>query len=113
MAVQLESKGRELIARLSGELDHHTASALREQIDDAVERLHPQCLRLDFRDVTFMDSSGVGLIMGRYRLVRLTGGRLLVVGAGERIRRLMHMAGLDALDIWGKEGTDHAGKSGK
>ncbi len=104
MAVQLESRERELVARLSGELDHHTAGELREQIDAAVERLHPSCLRMDFHDVTFMDSSGVGLVMGRYRLVRLTGGTLLVCGASERVRQMMRMAGLDSLDIWGKGG---------
>lgn len=113
MAVQLESRERELIARLSGELDHHTAGALREQIDAAVERLQPKRLCMDFEDVTFMDSSGVGLIMGRYRLVRLAGGTLLIRGASERVRQMMRMAGLDSLDIWGKEEQNHAGKSGK
>ncbi len=113
MAVELESRERELVARLSGELDHHTAGMLREQIDAAVERLQPKCLRMDFGGVTFMDSSGVGLIMGRYRLVRLTGGTLLVSGAGERVRQMMRMAGLDSLDIWGKEEQTNARKSGK
>lgn len=113
MAVQLESREREVVARLSGELDHHTAGQLREQIDAAVERLHPKCLRMDFRDVTFMDSSGVGLVMGRYRLMRLTGGCLLVCGAGERVRQMMRMAGLDSLDIWGKEEQSYASKGGK
>lgn len=113
MAVELESRERELVARLSGELDHHTAGTLREQIDAAVERLQPKRLRMDFRDVTFMDSSGIGLVMGRYRLVRLAGGTLLVCGASERVRQMMRMAGLDSLDIWGKEEQNHAGKSGK
>ncbi|MBE6757008.1 MAG: STAS domain-containing protein [Ruminococcaceae bacterium] len=113
MAVQLECREREVVARLSGELDHHTAGPLREQIDAAVERLHPKRLCIDFRDVTFMDSSGVGLVMGRYRLMRLTGGSLLVSGANDRVRQMMRMAGLDSLDIWGKEERNYASKSGK
>ena len=113
MTVQLESRERELIARLSGEIDHHTAGRLREQIDAAVEQMQPKCLCMDFGGVTFMDSSGVGLVMGRYRLVRMAGGRLLVCGASERIRQMMRMAGLDSLDIWGKEEQEHASKSGK
>ncbi len=113
MAVQLESRERELVARLSGELDHHTAGELREQIDAAVERLQPKRLCMDFHDVTFMDSSGVGLVMGRYRLVRMSGGTLLVCGASERVRQMMRMAGLDSLDIWGKEERGNASKSGK
>ena len=94
-----------MIAHLSGELDHHTAQALREQVDAAIERSAPALLRLDFQGVTFMDSSGVGLIMGRYRLMRLLGGRLYVCGASERVRQMMRMAGLDKLDIWEKEGA--------
>lgn len=103
MAVQLEDKDGELIAWLSGELDHHTAQELREKVDTTVERLAPRHLRLDFHDVTFMDSSGVGLVMGRYRLMRLLGGELTVSGAGERIRQMMRMAGLDKLPIWDGE----------
>lgn len=105
MTVQLESREKELVAWLSGELDHHTAQTLREQVDTTVERLGPRALRLDFHDVTFMDSSGVGLVMGRYRLMRLLGGQLRVSGTSERIRQMMRMAGLDKLDIWEKEGV--------
>lgn len=113
MAVQLECRDRELVARLSGELDHHTAGSLREEIDTAVERLSPKRLRMDFKGVSFMDSSGIGLIMGRYRQMRIIGGDLLVCGAGERVRQMMRMAGLDTLDIWEKEEKQHACKSGK
>ncbi len=113
MAVQLECRERELVARLSGEIDHHTAAALREEIDAAVERQNPKRLCMDFSDVSFMDSSGVGLIMGRYRQMRIIGGDLQVCGAGERVRQMMRMAGLDRLDIWEKEERHHAYKSGK
>ncbi len=113
MAVQLECRERELVARLSGEIDHHTAAPLREEIDAAVERQNPKRLCMDFSGVSFMDSSGVGLIMGRYRQMRIIGGELQVCGAGERVRQMMRMAGLDRLDIWGKEERQHACKSGK
>ena len=105
MMVQLESREKELVAWLAGEIDHHTAQPLREQVDATVERTNPRTLWLDFHDVTFMDSSGVGLVMGRYRLMRLLGGELRVCGTSERIRQMMQMAGLDKLDIWGKEGV--------
>ena len=108
MAVQLECRERELVARLSGEIDHHTAAPLREQIDTAVERQNPKRLRMDFSNVSFMDSSGIGLIMGRYRQMRIIGGDLRVCGAGERVRQMMRMAGLDRLDIWEKEEQAHA-----
>lgn len=100
MAVKWEQEQAALTVHLAGELDHHTAHTLREEIDGLVERLAPQCLRLDFREVAFMDSSGVGLVMGRYRLMRSRDGTLLVDGMSERIAAMMRMAGLDRLDIW-------------
>lgn len=103
MAVQLEHRESELIARLSGELDHHSARSLREQVDAAVEQSSIRRLRLDFQEVTFMDSSGVGLVMGRYRLMHVLGGTLTVSGTSERIRQMMRMAGLDKLPIWNGE----------
>ncbi len=99
MVIRIEAAADETTVWLSGELDHHAARQLRQQVDLAVERNRPQRLRLDFSDVSFMDSSGIGLIMGRYRLMQLEGGSLSVTGASERLRKVMRMAGLDKLGI--------------
>ena len=66
--VKLEEKENGLTAYLSGDIDHHTAGEIRELIDSKAEQVRPQTLNLDFKDVTFMDSSGIGLVMGRYKL---------------------------------------------
>ncbi len=100
MVVRIESAANEITARLSGELDHHTARVMREQIDAAVGRSPAKLLRLDFSGVGFMDSSGIGLVMGRYRLMQSRGGRLLVVGVSERLLRVMRLAGLQRLPVW-------------
>ena len=73
MVVRIENTPAGLTAWLSGELDHHAAGTIREQVDHAVERYHPRELTLDFSGVGFMDSSGIGLVMGRYRLMKLAG----------------------------------------
>ena len=73
---------------------------MREQIDAAVNRSATSVLRLDFSGVGFMDSSGIGLVMGRYRLMQARGGKLLVVGASERLLRVMKLAGLERLPVW-------------
>ena len=57
-------------------------------------------LVLDFSGLTFMDSSGVGLILGRYRLLRSLGGAVTVIGASPRLERMIRLAGLDKLPIW-------------
>ncbi|MEG1774675.1 MAG: anti-sigma factor antagonist [Oscillospiraceae bacterium] len=74
MLTILEPTADELRVLLFGEIDHHSAIEMRRQIDEAAERHRPRNLVLDFGGVTFMDSSGIGLVMGRYKLVGGWGG---------------------------------------
>ena len=76
-----------LAAYLSGEIDHHAAQTLRREIDAQVDDRLPELLTLDFSGVTFMDSSGVGLILGRGRHVSALGGRLTVQNPPRAVRR--------------------------
>jgi stage II sporulation protein AA (anti-sigma F factor antagonist) len=84
-------------AFLDGELDHHSTKSIREEIDESIERMKPKELTLDFKNVTFMDSSGIGLVMGRYRCMQLLDGKLNVKDASVHIRKVMRLAGLDRL----------------
>ncbi|MDR0884246.1 MAG: STAS domain-containing protein [Oscillospiraceae bacterium] len=84
-------------AMLRGEIDHHSAAAMRAAIDDALRSQRPSLLRLDFSGVTFIDSSAIGLVMGRYRLTKEHGGRVQVCNLNERFYRMMRMAGLEKL----------------
>ena len=70
MPVTIEVNGNTMTARLSGELDHHHTQKLREEIDRSVQKEHPNRLILNFAGVEFMDSSGIGLVLGRYRLMQ-------------------------------------------
>ena len=106
MGVQLQMKQGELIALLDGEIDHHGARELREEIDAAAQRTKPRLLTLDFSCVQFMDSSGVGLIMGRYRMMSEWGGEVCVANLPPRLEKLVSLAGIRELCtvISGKEG---------
>jgi len=99
MPVIIETEDDAVIARLSGEVDHHTARAIREDIDVAIDRCHPKRLVLDFDGVTFMDSSGIGLVMGRYKLMKPCGGTVIIENTGNQIKKVMRLAGLDRLAI--------------
>ena len=90
MGVEIISNPLSVSALLSGEIDHHTAAAMR-----AAQQ--PKILRLDFADVTFMDSSAVGLVMGRYRLLQGWQGKLEVTNLSERNYKMMRLAGMQAL----------------
>ncbi len=90
-----------LTAYITGELDHDAAANIRAQLDGAVSALRPCQLTLDFSRVSFMDSSGVGLVLGRYRCMRLLGGRLSVVNIPQSIYKIFAISGLERLGVLG------------
>ena len=81
-----------LAAYLTGEIDHPAARALRREIDAQIDARMPELLTMDFSGVTFMDSSGVGLILGRGRQMSGLGGRLVVQNAPDTVRRMLDLA---------------------
>ena len=97
MAVEINVKGEVLTAYLKGELDHHTAAEMRTEIDNALELNMPELLVLDFSGISFMDSSGIGLVMGRYRNLVRRGAKLHISGASPQIYKVMKLAGLERL----------------
>lgn len=99
MGVKIEAKNGIVTAYIDGEIDHHTAKDIRESIDTIAQKVKPKTLNLDFGGVSFMDSSGIGLIMGRYKLMNELGGRVLVVNANNNIRRMIKLGGLARLNI--------------
>ncbi len=88
-----------ITALLSGDIDHHTASTMRQAIDRAIESALPQKLILDFKEISFMDSSGIGLIMGRYKLMKSIGGETEIINTSPYIKKIMKLAGLELLAI--------------
>lgn len=97
--VEQERQEGQLRIFLTGEIDHHTAKTMREQIDQSIIDNPPTELVLDFKGVTFMDSSGIGLVMGRYKLMASVGGRVVVVNMTAHIKKIMKLAGLDQLAV--------------
>ena len=88
-----------LTVHLAGEIDHHNAAAVREQIDQAIAKLRPPRVTLDFAQVTFMDSSAVGLVMGRYKTLATYDAALEVVNLSPTGLRMMQMANLQTLAL--------------
>lgn len=97
MAVEIQIRDADVRAFLSGEIDHHSAVEIREKIDESVIQSGAEQLILDFARVTFMDSSGIGLVMGRFRLMQESGGRVMLQNLPAPIKKVMKLAGLDKL----------------
>ncbi len=99
MNVKISCLNGEVTAFLSGEIDHHTARDMRKNIDAQIESKNPKALILDFGNVKFMDSSGIGLIMGRYRLMHLMGGYVKVVNVPRNLQRIIDLSGVGVLGV--------------
>lgn len=87
-------KDNVLIVRLSGELDHHTAEILRDEWKRMIYEHGVDHVILNLGDVTFMDSSGLGVILGRYKEIMQLGGEVVVCSIAPSIKRLFEMSGL-------------------
>lgn len=86
-----------IIYALGGEIDHHSAEKIRAEIDELIMAERPDMLTFDFTNVKFMDSSGIGLVLGRYRMLSALGGKVNVLGASGNIAKLFKMSGVDKI----------------
>lgn len=99
MGVKFLRKEEVLTASIFGDIDHHNAKEMREAIDREVEVLKPELLELDFKNLEFMDSSGIGLIMGRYKLMKSVGGKLKVINIPSYMLKVIKLSGLGQLGV--------------
>jgi stage II sporulation protein AA (anti-sigma F factor antagonist) len=83
-----------LCIRLSGELDHHTADQLRDQVTNMIEKNNVLHIVLNLEHLHFMDSSGLGVILGRYKQIKQVHGEMVVCAISPAIDRLFDMSGL-------------------
>jgi stage II sporulation protein AA (anti-sigma F factor antagonist) len=86
-----------LILHLPPEIDHHSSGAIRQRTEEYLREGAIRSIVFDFSRTTFMDSSGVGALMGRYKRMRDRGGTVMVCGVDERIRRILRISGIDKL----------------
>ncbi len=86
-----------LMIKLPEEVDHHRAGYISEQADSYLGKNHVANVVFDFEDTKFMDSSGIGIIAGRYRQVNHLGGKVYAIHANRQIQRMLSMSGLNKL----------------
>ena len=95
MQIDFTSEGTTLTASFSGELDHHTSTDAREKTDTMLSLGIYSHLIFDFSGLSFMDSSGIAVIMGRVKTLNALGGRVTVITANERITRILKLSGIE------------------
>ena len=94
MGLDMYINGSALVARPDCEIDHHSAGQLRSQMDAAFEKSQCRHIIMDFSKVNFMDSSGIGMIIGRYKMAHKRGGKLALANMSDEIARIYQISGL-------------------
>ena len=95
--VEYTQDKNKLTAHLIGEIDHHGARLIRENIDREILRFSPRIVILDFSKVTFMDSSGIGLVLARHKFCRQAGASLYVDGVDKPSSKILALAGIKTI----------------
>jgi stage II sporulation protein AA (anti-sigma F factor antagonist) len=94
LQVKFLNKGNVLVASIIGELDHHSAEYIRDKIDGELIKSTTKNIIFDFSKVSFMDSSGIGVIIGRYKNIQKLNGKAAIVKANDQISRIFLMSGV-------------------
>ena len=103
MEIKYFKEEKILMLKITEELDHHAVEKLRRKADYEIERYIPRKVIFDFSNVTFMDSAGIGLILGRYKNVSILGGKLEVVNVTETVNKILVMSGINKVININKE----------
>ncbi|MBU3190945.1 anti-sigma F factor antagonist [Clostridium bowmanii] len=94
MHLNFENNDDRLIVYMSGELDHHSAEEVRNLIDDRLDRDSYNKLIMDFGGVSFMDSSGIGVVIGRYKKLHTRNGSVCVTSIQSSVKRVFELSGM-------------------
>ncbi len=94
MDVRFDVTNNNLIIRIDGDIDHHTCEEIRNKIDQEISRRNHKNIIFDMKNVNFMDSSGIGVIIGRYKLIMNSGGITAMINVKPQIKRVYEICGL-------------------
>lgn len=87
-------KDKRLIFEIEEDIDECCVQKIRRRIDNEIQRYMPKEVIFDFSNVSFMDSAGIGLIIGRYKLINMIGGELKIANVNTQIQKIFEMSGL-------------------
>lgn len=94
MYLKFDRVDDKLVVYMIGELDHHSAEEVRNKIDDRLDREKVNKLVMDFSGVTFMDSSGIGVVIGRFKKLSIKKGTVCVAQVNNTVKRVFELSGM-------------------
>ena len=111
MKVKYNEKDKLLLLQITEEIDHHVAEKIRTRADFEIQKYIPKKVVIDFNNVTFMDSAGLGMLIGRYKMVTMFGGSINMINVKPNIKKVFEMAGvLNLIPIIEDMGGEENGK---
>ena len=97
LEVFCEEQNNTIVAHLNGELDHHSAEYIRIKIDYYIDTSTSKNLVFDFKNVSFMDSSGIGIIIGRHKKILAENGQVFLVNLNGTIKKVIELSGINKI----------------
>lgn len=94
MKVTYNEKDKLLLLQITEELDHHTSEKIRARADFEIQKYIPKRLTIDFSNVNFMDSAGIGMVLGRYKMITMFGGEMNMVNVKPNVKKVFEMSGI-------------------
>lgn len=94
METSYQEKDKLLIFEMTEEIDHHTTEKIRRKMDHEITRYMPRKIVFNFNQVTFMDSAGIGMLIGRYKMVKMLGGGAELTNVSTSIKKIFEMSGV-------------------
>ena len=95
--INFDREDKQLVVEITEEIDHHVAEKIRRKVDNEITRYMPRKTIFDFSRVSFMDSAGIGMLIGRYKMMKLIGGSLEIVNISETVKRILEMSGINKI----------------
>ena len=97
MEINYSKKDKLLKVEITEEIDHHIVEKIRRKVDDEITRYMPRKTIFDFSRVSFMDSAGIGMIIGRYKMMKLIGGETEIINISPNVKRILEMSGINKI----------------
>lgn len=110
MVINYYKEDKILKVNISEEIDHHSAEKIKQKIDYEIETHMPKRVVFDFNGVKFMDSAGIGLIIGRYKLINMLNGELKLINVNRYTKKIFEMSGILNIIPIIEEGENEYGK---
>ena len=94
MHINFLNQQSKLYAKIVGEIDHHSAAEIKDSVDSKIISEGVSTLIFDLTNLTFIDSSGIGVIIGRYKLIKSLGGQMYIISSNKSVDKLLALSGI-------------------